>query len=162
GVGILVFSFQYLLRASDTKLLADLRLDDDSPRTAVKPQDNSDGPLKSLPNPLEKRIVDGPKGDAAAQFKATLKGTLPSEKEPKRGVAFIKSTTRNAELVAYIDEEILQDGKPFDEFRGWTLSSVSKDRAVFVTRKGDKAELTLDQSIAAVPGASGPASTLSP
>lgn len=157
GAGILVFSFQYLLRASDNSLLKDLKQDDDTPRGPVKPPDPGDGALKALTNPVEKARVGGPPV-AAIAFKAALKGTLPSDKEPKRGVAFIKSLARNTELVAYIDEEILQEGKPYEEFRGWTLSSVGKDRALFVNKQGEKVELTIDQSIAAAPGGTaGPA-----
>jgi S1-C subfamily serine protease len=89
---------------------------------------------------------------ADVPFKATLKGTLPSEKDPKRAVAFIKSNARNAELVAYIGEEILQEGKPFDEFRGWTLESVAKDRAAFVNRKNERVTLTIEQAITPPPG----------
>lgn len=149
GIGILAFSFQYLLRASDSRL--DLKPDDDGPRGPVKVRDEGDGALKSLTNPVEKRspTVERP---AEPLFKAVLKGTLPSEKDPKRGVAFIKSTARNTELVAYVDEEILQEGKPYEEFRGWTLASVSRDKALFVTKKGDKVELTIDLSVASTPG----------
>ncbi|RPH40803.1 MAG: hypothetical protein EHM91_10705, partial [Planctomycetota bacterium] len=138
GAGIVVFSFMFLLRESDAKsYMKDFRQEDDSPTAPVRAQDNSDGALKSLTNPIEKREI---KTDLAAQvqFKATLKGTLPSEKDPKTGVAFIKSTTRNVELVAYMGDEILQEGKPFDEFRGWTLASVTKDKAVFTTKAGLK------------------------
>ncbi len=152
GAGILLFSFQYLLRASDAGLLKDVRLDDDGPTVRGPVADPGDGALKTLPNPIEKRVpIPGDKIDLP--FKATLKGTLPSEKDPKRGVAFIKSNARNAELVAYMDEEILQEGKPFDEFRGWVMVSVGKDRAIFANKKGDKVELTIDQSFAATPGA---------
>ncbi|MBV8879022.1 MAG: hypothetical protein JO332_03555 [Planctomycetaceae bacterium] len=162
GAGILVFSFQYLLRASDNSLVKDLRPDDDGPRGPVKIRDDGDGALKTLSNPVEKpRQGVGPVADVP--FKATLKGTLPSEKEPKRGVAFIKSTARNTELVAYVDEEILQEGKPYEDFRGWTLQSVSKDRALFVNKKGEKVELTIDQSLSAAPGErSGMAANLPP
>jgi hypothetical protein len=149
GIGILAFSFQYLLRASDTKL--DLRPDDDGPRGPVKVRDEGDGALKTLTNPIEKGKA-APERLQEVAFKAVLKGTLPSEKDPKRGVAFIKSIARNTELVAYVDEEILQEGKPYEEFRGWTLASVTKDKAVFVTKRGDKVELTIDLSVAAAPG----------
>jgi hypothetical protein len=163
GTGILVFSYQYLLKASDTGLGKDFKPDDEGPTTVFKPTDLGDGALKTLPNPIEKRN-NTPTDLGTSQFKATLKGTLPSEKEPKRGVAFIKSTARNAELVCYVDEEILQEGKPYDEFRGWTLASVGKDRALFVTKDGKKAELwIIDQPMAAAPGAGpgpGPAGAL--
>jgi hypothetical protein len=150
GIGILVFSYQYLLRAADSGLLKDLKLDDDGPSVVVRTTDPGDGALKTLPNPIEKKIKEPDSG--SPQFKATLKGTLPSEKEPKRAVAFIKSTGRNAELVCYVDEEILQEGKPYEEYRGWTLASVGRDRATFVNRKGEKVELTIDQSMTAAPG----------
>jgi hypothetical protein len=163
GTGILVFSYQYLLKASDTGLGKDFKPDDEGPTTVFKPTDLGDGALKTLPNPIEKRN-NTPTDLGTSQFKATLKGTLPSEKEPKRGVAFIKSTARNAELVCYVDEEILQEGKPYDEFRGWTLASVGKDRALFVTKDGKKAELwIIDQPMATAPGAGpgpGPAGAL--
>jgi len=146
GAGILVFSFQYLLRASDNTLLKDLKQDDDGPRGPVKVRDEGDGALKSLTNPLEKR-VEKPADAIDVPFKAMLKGTLPSEKEPKRGVAFIKSLARNAELVAYVDEEILQDGKTYEEYRGWTLASVGRDRATFVNKQGKKVDLTIDLSL---------------
>jgi len=162
GAGILVFSYQYLLKASDAGLGKDFKPDDDTPTTVVRQTDPGDGTLKTLPNPIEKRVIGEP-GTPPPAFKAILKGTLPSEKEPKRGVAFIKSIGRNAELVCYVDEEILQEGKPYDEFRGWTLASVGKDRALFVTKDGKKAEITIDQSMAVAPGAgpgAGPASAL--
>jgi hypothetical protein len=152
GAGILLFSFQYLLRASDANLLKDLKLDDEGPVTRAPGPDLGDGALKNVPNPMEKKLPPDKQGPEP-QFKATLKGTLPSEKDPKRGVAFIKSNARNAELVAYMDEEILQEGKPFDEYRGWVLTSVSRDRATFSNKKGDKQDLYIDQSFAAVPGA---------
>jgi hypothetical protein len=162
GTGILVFSYQYLLKASDAGLGKDFKPDDETPTTVYKPADLGDGSLKTLGNPIEKRDVKGPPTQENP-FKAVLKGTLPSDKEPKRGVAFIKSIARNAELVCYVDEEILQEGKPYDEFRGWTLASVTRDRALFVTKDGKKAELTIDQSIAVAPGAGpgpGPAGAL--
>jgi len=162
GAGILVFSFQYLLRASDNTLLKDLKQDDDTPRGPVKARDEGDGALKSLINPLEKRL-EKPPDVIDVPFKAVLKGTLPSDKEPKRGVAFIKSPARNAELVAYVDEEILQDGKVYEEYRGWTLASVGRDRATFVNRKGVKVDLTIDLSLSgptngAAGGTAGPMS----
>src|SRR5262245_31037974 len=160
GIGIVVFSFMFLLRESDAKAyMKDFRQEDDSPSAPVRAQDNSDGALKSLTNPIEKREIKGPE-TAQSQFKATLKGTLPSEKDPKSGVAFIKSIGRNVELVAYIGDEILQEGKPFDEFRGWTLSKVTKDMAVFVTKTGLKAELYINDAPTPPPsggGAGGPA-----
>ena len=154
GAGIVLFSFQYLLFAPEAKYLKDVKQDDDS---AAPPPivDRGDGALKTLSNPVVKpEATRGPM--ASVDFKATLKGTLPSEKDPKSGVAFIKSTTRNTELVAYVGDEILHEGKPFDDFRGWTLTTVTKDRAVFTSKSGQKAELTIDQAMAAAPAAGAP------
>jgi membrane-associated protease RseP (regulator of RpoE activity) len=58
--------------------------------------------------------------------------------------------------VAYVGDEILHEGKPFDEFRGWTLTTVSKDRALFTSKSGQKAELTIDQAISAAPAPGAP------
>jgi hypothetical protein len=155
GAGIVVFSFQYLLFAPDAKYLKDFKQEDDSPSVVKGPADAGDGALRTLPNPVEKRSVQGPA--SASDFKAMLKGTLPSEKDPQRGVAFIKSIGRNVELVAYVGDEILHDGKPFDEFRGWTLTSVTRDRAYFACKDGRKAELFLDQAMTPPPGGVGAA-----
>lgn len=157
GAGIVVFSFQYLLRAADPReYLRDFKAEDDTPTAPTKTQDTSDGALKSLPNPVEKRLTNVT-GPTETLFKATLKGTLPSEKDPRQGVAFIRSTGRNVDLVAFVGEEILHEGKAFDEFRGWALSTVAKDRALFVSRSGQKAEITIDQTITAPPGGATPA-----
>jgi hypothetical protein len=155
GAGIVLFSFQYLLLAPEAKYLKDFKQEDDSSAPAPV-VDRGDGALKNLTNPVEppKRGSNLP---TASDFKATLKGTLPSEKDPSRGVAFIKSTARNQELVAYVGDEILHEGKPFDEFRGWTLASVTKDRAIFTSKSGQKAELVIDQAFAAPPAAGAPA-----
>ena len=156
GVGIVVFSFMFLLRESDAKAyMKDFRQEDDSPSAPIRTADTSDGALKTLTNPIEKREIKADLG-AQTQFKATLKGTLPSEKDPKTGVAFIKSNSRNVELVAYVGDEILQEGKPFDEFRGWTLATVTKDRAVFVTKAGQKAELFINDAPTPPPAGGGP------
>jgi hypothetical protein len=152
GAGIVLFSFFYLLRDTDAKqYMKDFKQEDDAPSVSVKQTDQGDGALKALINPIEPRKAGAGK-EPETLFKATLKGTLPSEKEPKRSVAFIKSTGRNIELVATVDEEILHEGKPYDEFRGWTLQSVSKERAMFVTKAGQKQELVLDQAITPAPG----------
>lgn len=58
--------------------------------------------------------------------------------------------------MAYVGEEILQEGKPFDEFRGWMLEAVAKDRAVFINRKSERVTLTIDQAITPPPGGAGP------
>jgi hypothetical protein len=154
GVGIVAFSFQYLLFAPDAKYLKDFKQEDDSPAVIKGPTDSGDGALRTLSNPVERKERVTDRADAP-KLEAVLKGTLPSEKDPQRSVAFIKSKARNVELVAYMGEEILQDGKPFDEFRGWTLTAVSKDRALFTTKAGLKAELFLELNATPLPGAPG-------
>jgi membrane-associated protease RseP (regulator of RpoE activity) len=148
GAGIVLFSIFYLL--SPSKLEA-FRPDEDTAPAPVRQADPGDAALRTLSNPVENKV----KAPDAVQtlFKATLKGTLPSEKDPTRGVAFLKSVARNVELVAYIGEEILHEGKVFDEFRGWTMATVAKDRAVFTNKSGQKVELVIDQAMTPVPGA---------
>lgn len=163
GAGIIAFSFQYLLRPSDAK--EDMQDWNPEIETASPPpvvRKDTDGALMTLVNPVEKPV----RGDSAYRdnpFKATLKGTLPSEKDPKSAVAFIRSSGRNADLVAYVGEEIQQEGKPFEEFRGWALESVSKISATFINKKGERVNLTIDQSIAPPPtgpgGAGAPGAT---
>ncbi len=151
GAGIAAFAWFFLLFPGDSGNLRDFEPDADSASTAqAGPERKSDAALR-LGNPVEKREASGP---APTLFKATLKGTLPSEKDPKQGLAFIKSTGRNVELVAYMGEPILHEGKPFDEYRGWSLSEVSKDRAVFTSASGQRQVLTLD--LLAGPAAGGP------
>src|SRR6185436_6693010 len=150
GAGIILFSFFYLLRPP--KLEA-FRADEDTAQVPVRPPDVGDGALRTVTNPIEKKDIQAPVTGSA--FKATLKGTLPSEKDPTRGLAFIKSPARNVDMVAYVGEEILFDGKVFEEFRGWTLATVGKDRATFATKTGQRVELTIDQAMAPVPGGAG-------
>jgi hypothetical protein len=154
GAAIVLFSFQYLLRPSDAKEdMQDWKPEDDSPAPIVKTQNLGDGPLATLVNPVEKLLKGGGTWSNDPPFKAALKGTLPSEKDPKSAVAFIRSSGRNADLVAYVGEEILHEGKPFDEFRGWALESVSKDRATFINKKGERVNLAIDQTITPPPAA---------
>lgn len=150
GAGIVLFSFFYLLRPP--KLEA-FRADEDTAPAPPKAPDAGDGALRNVSNPVEKKDIQAPVTQPA--FKATLKGTLPSEKDPTRGLAFIKSPARNVDMVAYVGEEILFDGKVFDDYRGWTLATVGKDRATFTTKSGQRVELTIDQAIAPVPGSAG-------
>ncbi|MBI3858464.1 MAG: PDZ domain-containing protein [Planctomycetes bacterium] len=153
GALIVAFSFRYLLLPPAANYLKDFKQEDDAPSPVTR-ADPGDGALKTLPNPLEKRSVAGPVKEAGL-FKATLKGTMPSGKDPKVGVAFIKAMGRNVDIVAYIGDEIFYDGKPFDEFRGWTLTSVSKDRALFTSKSGQKEELTIDLAVTPAPGTTG-------
>lgn len=154
GAGIVLFAWKFLLtpQASPFK---DFRPEEDGParQTAavVAAADN----LKSLRNPVEKIELSGPVAKAPTLFKAILKGALPAEKDPQRGVAFIKSQPpRSLELVAYMGEDILHEGKAYDEYRGWKLVELAKDRATF-SNGAQKQELTIDQSVASVPGQPG-------
>jgi hypothetical protein len=153
GAGIAAFAWLFLLFPGESGNLKDFEADPDVGSTAQVSQTRASDAALRLPNPVEKREATGP---APTLFKATLKGTLPSEKDPKLGLAFIKSTGRNVELVAYMGEPILHEGKPFDEYRGWVLAEVSKDRAVFTNGSGQKQVLTLDL-LAGPSGPSAPA-----
>jgi hypothetical protein len=150
GVGILGFSYRYLI-AQDPNYLGEMRWDEGPVQAPPPPVRVPEGPLKSLHNPIEKGSPEGPVGGAPS-FRATLKGTIASERDPKRSVAFLKSQARNSELVAYMDEEIGENGKPSDEFRGWKLQEVGKDYAVF-SNGAQKQILTLDLSAPPSPGA---------
>jgi len=85
-----------------------------------------DGIYKIAPKVKVGRAASGGNG-----FEATLRGTIPCTSDPKKGVAFIKSKVGSKELVAFIDEPITYEGKPYDEFAGWKLIEVTKDKAVF-------------------------------
>jgi len=155
GAGILAFAWFFLL-PKDANSLKSFRWEDDAVRSPGPDRaGGDDGVLKSLRNPIEKPAGPlGPEGPRA--FKATLKGTLASEKDPKNGVAFLKSTTRNVEVVAYVGEEIREGDKASDEYRGWKLVEVSKDQATF-SNGVQKETLTLNLEAAAAPGPAGPA-----
>lgn len=154
--GVAVFAWKFLLFAPAGGSLADFHPEEGGARTApTRLQDSGDGALKSLPNPIEKKAVEAG-AKAPSLFKALLKGTLPSEKEPARGVAFIRATSKNLDLVAYVGEEILQEGRTFDEFRGWLLQDVFRDRAVFATKDGRREELVIDQAVTPPPAGTGP------
>ena len=155
GAGILAFAWFFLLFPKDAHSLKKYRWDDDPFPVSGVPAAGDDGIMKSLPNPLEKRGDVVPKGPDA--FKAILKGTFPSEKDPKRGVAFIKSMTRNVELVAYVGEEMREGDKPYEEFRGWKLVDVGKSHATF-SDGSKQVTLTLDLTAAVSPGAASGAS----
>jgi hypothetical protein len=154
AAGIVAFSWFYLLSPGKSGNLKDFEPDADAGSTAQAPRSQASDAVLRMTNPVEKRAA-GEK--EIVVFKATLKGTLPSEKDPKLGLAFIKSTARNIELVAYMGEPIFHDGKPFDEYRGWALAEVSKDRAVFKSTAGQRQVLTLDLQAGASAGAGAPA-----
>lgn len=156
GAAVMVFAFQYLLFPKDQNHLKDLPVDEGTFSTGpVRAQNTADdGFLKTLANPLEKPKMGGA-APLPTLFRATLKGTLPSEKDPKVGIAFIKSMGKNMELVAYMGEPIFYEGKLYEEFRGWTLTQVSRDRALFTSASGQKAELIVDQAVVQPPGAPG-------
>jgi hypothetical protein len=151
--GTLACTVVVLLRPSEVQL--DLRPEEEIPRLLLRVRDEGDGVLRALSNPIEPRAAR-PAEPSAPAFRAVLKGTLTGGGNPPRGVAFIKSLARNAELVAYVGEEIRRDGRPDDEFRGWTLASVGKDSAVFVNTRGERLELSIDPTSAPTPGAAPP------
>jgi len=151
GAGIVAFAYFFLLTQGANPLQGFSPEDGTGTIGPVTPPPN-DAVLKSLNNPLEPRAHAAA---AATLFKATLKGTLPTT-DPKRGTAFIKSMGRNVELVADMGEPIQgPDGKLYEEFRGWVMAEVSKDRAVF-TNGAQRQVLTLDPTTpAGPPGAAG-------
>lgn len=152
AAGIVLFFLKYLVEKRD--YLRDVRLDestevvDQTPKQAV-----SDASLR-IRNPIEPpKEIKG--GDSPVHFRALLKGTLPGEKGDGPGAAFLKSVTKNVELVAFIGEKIYYEGKEYDEFRGWTLSKVWKDKALFAGPNNLTQELTIaeDSGPAGGPGA---------
>lgn len=152
AAGIAAFAWLFLLTPARGNLEG-VVFQDEAPRAdVVRPAGPGDGVLRSLPNPLEPR-AQGP-GPAAPTFRAVLKGTLPTEKEPRQAVAFIKSPARNVDLVAYVGEPILHNGEPFEEYRGWTLVEVTKDTATF-TNGTLRETLTLDPNAPSGPPAPG-------
>ncbi len=152
GAAIVLFAFKYLLQQPDYTRDVDLDTGNESQRPDVRPP-KPDAVLK-LRNPVE-NVKDVDPGTKPMVFKAQLKGTLPGEKSDSPGAAFIKSTARNVELVAFLGEPILHEGKEFDEYRGWKLSKVWKDKALFVGPNNLSQELTIE----AAAGPAGPAST---
>ena len=149
GAGIVFFSCSYLLFPAETSFLDgfDPVKDTGSARTS-QARRVGDGTLKTLMNPVKPGQHGNLDAPTARLFRAQLMGTLPGAKDARRGVAFIKSTGKNVELVAYIGEEIRKDGKPYDEFRGWKLVEVAKEKAVF-SDGVRKETLTMDRSAGA-------------
>lgn len=152
GLGLLAFTWFFLIK--DGQTLRKYPWEDDAAQVAAQTgSKGDDGVLKTLPNPVEKRTEAAATSGPSA-FRATLKGTLASEKEPKSGIAFLKSIARNVECVAYVGEEIREGDKPFDEFRGWKLVEVGKTHALF-SNGAQQATLTLDLSSPSPAGAPG-------
>lgn len=141
GVVIALVFFKYLIQQAD--YTRDVRFDEGGETAAVaaKPQ-QSDASLR-IRNPIEQKEVS-PTGPAISYFKAILKGTLPGEKGDGPGAAFLKSTSKNTELVAFVGEKIMYEGKEYDEYRGWTLAKVWKDKALFKGPEGKTQELTIE------------------
>ena len=140
--GTVAFAFRYLLKQQ--RYLADFVPDAGGEVASSGPTGPvSDASLR-IGNPVEPKSEVG-SAQAVLHFKAKLHGTLPSE-DPKSAVAFLRSMAGNAELVAYVAEPILQEGKVFDEYRGWTLQKVEKDRATFAGPNGLTQELVIDAS----------------
>jgi hypothetical protein len=154
GAGIVVFAVNFLILPQEDFLAG---FDPDAPGdarpAAVVAQAQNDQALKGLRNPIEKQTAQAP-AQVLSSFKAGLRGTMCS-KDPAGGIAFIRSLARNTELVAYPGEAILFDGKPYDEFTGWKVMEVYKDRAVFSNGR-EKAELKLETNAASAAGMAAP------
>lgn len=154
GAGIAAFAWFFLLTPARGNLEG-VVFQEEAPRTdVVRPAGPGDSVLRTLPNPLEPRAKGS--GPSAPTFRAVLKGTLPTEKDPRQAVAFIKSPARNVDLVAYVGEPILHDGEPFEEYRGWTLVEVTKDTATFTNgtlRETLKLDPNAPSSSPSAPGA---------
>jgi hypothetical protein len=138
--------------AQQPNYVRDVQLDDGASDAPVKPPPKRDDAALKLRNPVENKVLDVKQPDAPV-FRAQLKGTLPGDKGDGPGAAFLKSAGRNVELVAFTGEVILFEGKEFDEYRGWKLSKVWKDRALFAGPGGLTQELTIE----ATAGPAGPA-----
>ena len=139
GAALLVFAWNYLIAPTKVDRLAgvDPRLAHPSPPPAA-PASSSDDALIHLPNPM--RPAAGPL--PPPPFQATLQGTLPVSGSGK-GVAFIRSSSRQTETIARVGEVILHHGRPAAEFRGWQLSEVGKEFAVFTNREGERSVLEI-------------------
>ncbi|HEX7900406.1 MAG TPA: PDZ domain-containing protein [Planctomycetota bacterium] len=150
GAAICLFFFKYLLHPAD--YTRDVRLDEGNDTASVAPKPQvSDASLR-IRNPIEQKI-EATQGPAAVNFHAILKGTLPGEKGDGPGAAFLKSKTKPNEMVAFVDEKILFEGKEFDDFRGWTLAKVWKDKALFKGPNGLTQELSIEsEAITGAPG----------
>jgi len=136
------FAVTHLLKQQ--RYLRDFQPDAGGDVTASNtPRTLSDASLR-ISNPVENKIIETGK-PPPNDFKAKLQGVLQGD---KTGVAFLRATGRNVEVVAYLGEPIMHDGQEFDDFRGWKLTKVGKDRATFTGPGGKTAELTLDLSSA--------------
>lgn len=152
-IGLVVF--KYLLKAPD--YVRDVRLDDGSDSAVRPPSGPKPDAALRIRNPVEKK--DPVKDVAAAvNFRAQLKGTLPGEKGDGPGAAFLRSVGKNVELVAFIGEPILHEGKEFDEYRGWKLAKVWKDKALFAGPNNLTQELTIEAAAVAT----GPSARVGP
>lgn len=152
GAVIVLFAFKYLLQQPD--YTRDVQLDAGSDARGPDQRPVKPDSVLKLRNPVENTKESGPV-DKIIVFKAQLKGTLPPEKGDGPGAAFLKSLAKNVELVAFIGEPILFEGKEYDEYRGWKLSKVWKDKALFLGPNNLSQELTIE----AAAGPAGPAST---
>lgn len=148
ALAIALFAWQYLLGAHPDPLHGFKPIDDGPGGSLVAQPRLSDQAIKDLKNPIEHRVVES-QAAVVSLFKAILRGTMPSA-NPKRGLAFIKHPVKNSELVAYIDEVIQFDGRPFDEYIGWKLVEVTRDSATF-SNGTHKQKITMDQTEAAAP-----------
>lgn len=155
GAGVALFAFQYLLMARSGGYLEGFNREEDagvSRGTGILAP-KSDEVIKKLRNPIEKETA-GPGPLRVTQFKAALRGTMPGS---KGGLAFLKSSSQNVELVAFAGEEIQYEGKRYEEFAGWILQEVTRDSATFVNG-AQRQTLFLEEGAAPSPtGAAAPA-----
>lgn len=91
-------------------------------------------------------------------FGAVLLGTLPSQEDPRRGAAFLRSVRSGVEMVAFTGDPILHDGRTFEDLAGWTLEEVHRESAVFVNGAARQV-LQLGQTAASLAGRPAPAVT---
>lgn len=140
AAAILIFTARYLAYPPKVDRLTgvDPRWSDATPQAALPPPPNEDA-LRTLRNPLQPSGGPTP----ASRPSMTLKGALPTG-ESGRAAVFIKVGAM--ETLARLGEGILKDGRPVQEFAGWRLTDVWKDRAVFTNLLGERFEIAIDST----------------
>ena len=96
----------------------------------VRPPSTSDEMLLDLFNPVRAGMI-GALPPEPSPLNAILTGVFVSEKTPGSGIAFIRHAGRNINLVAYVNETIVLNGKPYGDFLRWKLVLVKRLEAVF-------------------------------
>ena len=151
GTLIVLFFFKYLLHPAD--YTRDVRLDDGLDTTLIGCNRQLSDRTVKLKNPI---VVEdsGPPVPHDENFAAVLKGTLPRQGGDGRGAAFLRSITMNAEFVAFVGEKILLETRELEEYSGWTLAKVWRDKALFNGPNGRTKELTLETGVLPIGSAS--------